>query len=182
MVAEALRGVAKQGGQRLQTKHLLGTIPNVDLSYTDEDEAFRAEIRGWLEEHLTGEFAALKGLGGPGKDHEAIEERLAWNRHLAEHGWTGVGWPKEHGGRGLSLWQQVIFHEEYARADAPARVNHLGEELLGPTLMAFGTRSSRSGSCPRSWPSRSCGRRATPSPAPAPTWPTCRPRPGWTHR
>jgi alkylation response protein AidB-like acyl-CoA dehydrogenase len=111
----------------------------VDLSYSDEDEAFRAEIRGWLEEHLTGEFAALKGLGGPGKDHEAIEARLAWNRHLAEHGWTGVGWPKEHGGRGLSIWQQVIFHEEYARADAPARVNHLGEELLGPTLMTFGT-------------------------------------------
>jgi len=111
----------------------------VDLSYSDEDEAFRAEIRGWLEDHLTGEYAVLKGRGGPGKDHEAIEERLAWNRHLAEHGWTGVGWPKEHGGRGLSLWQQVIFHEEYARAEAPARVNHLGEELLGPTLMAFGT-------------------------------------------
>ena len=115
----------------------------MDLSYSDEDEAFRAEIRGWLEEHLTGEFAALKGLGGPGKEHEAIEERLAWNRHLAEHGWTGVGWPKEHGGRGLSLWQQVIFHEEYARADAPTRVNHLGEELLGPTLMAFGTKEQQ---------------------------------------
>ncbi len=111
----------------------------MDLSHSDEDEAFRAEIRRWLEEHLTGEFADIKGLGGPGKEHEAIEERLAWNRHLAEHGWTGVGWPKEHGGRGLSLWQQVIFHEEYARADAPTRVNHLGEELLGPTLMAFGT-------------------------------------------
>jgi alkylation response protein AidB-like acyl-CoA dehydrogenase len=111
----------------------------VDLRYSAEDDAFRAEIRGWLEEHLAGEFADLKGLGGPGKDHEAVEERLAWNRHLAEHGWTGVGWPTEHGGRGLSLWQQVIFHEEYARADAPARVNHLGEELLGPTLMAFGT-------------------------------------------
>jgi alkylation response protein AidB-like acyl-CoA dehydrogenase len=111
----------------------------VDLSYSAEDEAFRAEIRTWLEDHLTGEFAEVKGLGGPGKDHEAIEERLAWNRHLAAHGWTGVGWPKEHGGRGLSMWQQVIFHEEYARANAPARVNHLGEELLGPTLMAFGT-------------------------------------------
>jgi alkylation response protein AidB-like acyl-CoA dehydrogenase len=115
----------------------------VDLSYSPEDEAFRAEIRGWLEEHLTGEFAELKGLGGPGKDHEAFEERLAWNRHLAEHGWTGVGWPEEHGGRGLSIWQQVIFHEEYARADAPARVNHLGEELLGPTLMAFGTKEQQ---------------------------------------
>jgi alkylation response protein AidB-like acyl-CoA dehydrogenase len=111
----------------------------VDLSYSAEDEAFRAEIRGWLEEHLSGEFAALRGLGGPGKDHQALDERLEWNRHLAKHGWTGVGWPAEHGGRGLSLWQQVIFHEEYARADAPARVNHVGEELLGPTLMAFGT-------------------------------------------
>ena len=111
----------------------------MDLSYSAEDEAFRAEIRGWLEEHLSGDFAALKGLGGPGKDHQAIDERLAWNRHLAAHGWTGVGWPAEHGGRGLTLWQQVIFHEEYARADAPARVNHVGEELLAPTLMAFGT-------------------------------------------
>ena len=143
VVAEPLRGSAEQGGQGLQTKHLLGRVPNVDLSYSAEDEAFRAEIRGWLEEHLTGDFAALKGLGGPGQDHEAIEERLAWNRHLAEHGWTGVGWPAEHGGRGLSLWQQVIFHEEYARSDAPARVNHVGEELLGPTLMAFGTEEQK---------------------------------------
>ena len=111
----------------------------MDLSYSAEDEAFRAEIRAWLDDHLTGEFASVKGLGGPGRDHEGIEARLAWNRHLAAHGWTGVGWPVEHGGRGLSLWQQVIFHEEYARANAPVRVNHLGEELLAPTLMAFGT-------------------------------------------
>ncbi len=76
-------------------------------------------MRDWLEEHLTGDFAALAGSGGPGREHEAYDERLAWNRHLAEHGWTCVGWPKEHGGRGLSLWQQVIFHEEYARAGAP---------------------------------------------------------------
>jgi alkylation response protein AidB-like acyl-CoA dehydrogenase len=121
----------------------------VDLSYSADDEAFRAEIRTWLGDNLTGEFAALRGLGGPGKDHEAIEERLAWNRHLAAHGWTGVGWPEEHGGRGLSIWQQVIFHEEYARADAPARVNHLGEELLGPTLMAFGTEEQQARFLPR---------------------------------
>ncbi|HEX5088137.1 MAG TPA: acyl-CoA dehydrogenase family protein [Nocardioides sp.] len=120
----------------------------MDLSYS-EDEAFRAEVRGWLEDHLSGEFAGLKGLGGPGREHEAIEERLAWNRHLAEHGWTGVSWPAEHGGRGLSLWQQVIFHEEYARSDAPNRVNHLGEELLGPTLMAFGTKEQQERFLPR---------------------------------
>lgn len=111
----------------------------MDLRYSDADLAFRAEIRSWLDEQLSGEWGSLRGLGGPGRDHEAIEERLAWNRHLAAHGWTCVGWPVEHGGRGLSLWQQVIFHEEYARSNAPARVNHLGEELLGPTLIAFGT-------------------------------------------
>ncbi|MGY2703655.1 acyl-CoA dehydrogenase family protein [Nocardioides sp. HB32] len=111
----------------------------MDLTYSEEDQAFRAEVRGWLEEHLTGDWAALRGLGGAGRDHEAHDERLAWNRLLAEHGWTCVGWPEEHGGRGLSLVQQMVFHEEYARANAPVRVNHLGEELLGPTLMAFGT-------------------------------------------
>nr|WP_246415980.1 acyl-CoA dehydrogenase family protein [Nocardioides luti] len=109
------------------------------MTYSETDQAFRAEVRAWLEEHLSGDFAALRGLGGAGRDHEALEERLAWNRHLAAYGWTCLGWPEEHGGRGLSLLQQVIFHEEYARADAPARVNHLGEELLGPTLIAFGT-------------------------------------------
>lgn len=104
-----------------------------------DDAAFREEVRGWLAENLVGEWAELKGLGGPGREHEAVHERRAWNRHLAAHGWTCLGWPVEHGGRGLSLAQQVIFHEEYARADAPHTVNHLGEQLLGPTLIEFGT-------------------------------------------
>ncbi|EFQ82363.1 acyl-CoA dehydrogenase, middle domain protein [Aeromicrobium marinum DSM 15272] len=106
---------------------------------TTADAAFRTEIRDWLAEHLTGEWAALKGLGGPGREHEAVDARRAWNRLLAEHGWTCLGWPVEHGGRGLGPAQQVIFHEEYARADAPQTVNHLGEQLLGPTLIEFGT-------------------------------------------
>ena len=55
----------------------------MDLTYSPEDEAFRAEVRDWLEEHLTGEFADLRGLGGSGREHEAYDERLAWNRHLA---------------------------------------------------------------------------------------------------
>jgi len=106
-------------------------------------DALRAEIRTWLEQHLGGEYAALRGVGGPGREHEHFAERLAWNRHLAEHGWSCVGWPQEYGGRGLTLQEQVVFHEEYARADAPARVNHLGEELLGPTLIAHGTDEQR---------------------------------------
>jgi alkylation response protein AidB-like acyl-CoA dehydrogenase len=115
----------------------------MDLSYSSEDEAFRAEVRSWLEDNLVGEFAELRGRGGPGREHEAYDERVAWDRHLAENGWTCIGWPEEYGGRGLPLFQQVIFHEEYARANAPARVNHLGEELLGPTLIAFGSEEQK---------------------------------------
>ncbi|MGB3477517.1 MAG: acyl-CoA dehydrogenase IpdE1 [Mycobacterium sp.] len=102
-------------------------------------EEFRAEVRAWLADNLVGEFAELKGLGGPGREHEAFEERMAWNRHLADAGLTCLGWPVEHGGRGLSVAHRVAFYEEYAKADAPDKVNHLGEELLGPTLIAFGT-------------------------------------------
>ncbi|WP_193612935.1 acyl-CoA dehydrogenase family protein [Nocardioides lijunqiniae] len=115
----------------------------MDLTYSAADEAFRDEVRSWLGDNLVGEFAELKGLGGSGREHEAHAERLAWNQHLATAGWTCLGWPEEHGGRGLSLFQQVIFHEEYARSDAPATVNHLGEELLGPTLIALGTDEQR---------------------------------------
>ena len=102
-------------------------------------EEFRAEVRGWLADNLVGDYAELRGLGGPGREHEAFEERLAWNRHLAAAGLTCLGWPEEHGGRGLSVAHRVAFYEEYAKADAPDKVNHLGEELLGPTLIAYGT-------------------------------------------
>ena len=102
-------------------------------------EEFRAEVREWLADNLVGEFAALKGLGGPGREHEAFEERRAWNQQLAAAGLTCLGWPVEHGGRGLSVAHRVAFYEEYAIANAPAKVNHFGEELLGPTLIEYGT-------------------------------------------
>jgi alkylation response protein AidB-like acyl-CoA dehydrogenase len=111
----------------------------MDLRFSDEDEAFRREVRYWLHEHNTGEFAALGGRGGPGHEHEGFEVRRAWERVLGRAGWTCLGWPKEHGGRGATLAQQVIFNEEYVRAKAPVRVGIIGETLLGPTLIAFGT-------------------------------------------
>jgi alkylation response protein AidB-like acyl-CoA dehydrogenase len=111
----------------------------VTASQVSADAAFREEVRDWLETALSGEFAGLRDTGGPGREHEAFDERLVWHKHLAAAGWTCLGWPIEHGGRGASVVQQVIFHEEYARAKAPRSVNHLGEELLGPTLIAFGT-------------------------------------------
>ena len=102
-------------------------------------EEFRADVRQWLADNLVGDYAALRGLGGPGREHEAFDERLAWNRQLAAAGLTCLGWPVEHGGRGLSVAHRVAFYEEYAKAEAPDKVNHLGEELLGPTLIAYGT-------------------------------------------
>lgn len=115
----------------------------------EEVQKFRAEVREWLADNLVGEFAALKGLGGPGREHEAFEERRAWNQHLAKAGLTCLGWPVEHGGRGLSVAHRVAFYEEYARANAPDKVNHLGEELLGPTLIAFGTPEQQQRFLPR---------------------------------
>ncbi|MBH0781489.1 acyl-CoA dehydrogenase family protein [Nocardia bovistercoris] len=107
------------------------------------DARFSAEVRAWLADNLDGEFRELRGLGGPGREHEAFDERLAWDRHLAAAGWTCLGWPEEYGGRAATIRQQVIFHEEYAKANAPARVSHMGEELLGPTVLAFGTQAQK---------------------------------------
>lgn len=107
--------------------------------FSDEDEAFRREVAGWLAANLAGEFAPLRGRGGPGDEHAFVDERRAWERRLGEAGWIGIGWPREAGGRGLPLSQQVIFHEEYARAGGPGRLGHIGENLLGPTVVAFGT-------------------------------------------
>jgi alkylation response protein AidB-like acyl-CoA dehydrogenase len=110
----------------------------VDLRESADDRSFRDEVRSFLEDGLAGDFAAVRGRGGPGDERALFDERLAWERHLGAHGWTCVGWPKEHGGRGLSLRRQVIYLEEYARARGPGRVGHIGEGLLGPTVIAFG--------------------------------------------
>jgi alkylation response protein AidB-like acyl-CoA dehydrogenase len=109
----------------------------------DVDE-FRAEVRDWFATTLSGEFANLVGRGGPGREHELVEDRLAWERRLGAAGWIGLGWPESDGGRGLPWTHQVIFYEEYARAGAPGRVGHIGEQLLGPTLLMFGTPEQKS--------------------------------------
>jgi alkylation response protein AidB-like acyl-CoA dehydrogenase len=78
-------------------------------------------VRAWLDEALRGEFAALRGRGGPGDEHASLAGRLAWERVLGASEWACVGWPRAYGGRGATLNEQVIFHEEYARARAPGR-------------------------------------------------------------
>lgn len=113
------------------------------IGFDATDEAFRAEVAQWLADNLRGEFEPLRFRGGPGDEHSFPEERKAWERKLAEGGWTCVGWAQEHGGRGLSINQQVIFHEEYARAGGPGRMGHIGEGLAGPTIAAFGTNEQK---------------------------------------
>ena len=113
------------------------------LSFSDEDERFRREVAAWLAANLGGEFEQIRFRGGPGDEHSFVEERKAWERKLHEGGWTGLGWPKRHGGRGASIEQQVIFNEEYARAGGPGRMGHIGETLTGPTLIAFGSEAQQ---------------------------------------
>jgi len=115
----------------------------VNLRWSAEDEAFRQEAREWLTDKLAGEFAIVRGRGGPGDEHALFDERHSWERALGAAGWTCVAWPEEYGGRGLSLTQQVIFYEEYARAQGPGRVGLVGEGLLGPTIIHFGTEDQK---------------------------------------
>ena len=114
----------------------------MDFAFAPTDEIFRHEVRTWLHEHLTDEFRAL-GTGNDLGRGEELEVRKAWERELAKGGWVGMSWPKEHGGRAASLTEELIFNEEYARANGPVRCGFFGEQLLGPTLMAFGTNDQR---------------------------------------
>ena len=111
----------------------------MNLQETETEKTFRASVRSWMADHLRGDFEPLRhahGLGAPGYE-PALAKR--WEQQLAVGGWTGLGWPRQHGGRELPLAQQVIFHEEYVRCGGPGRLGHIGETLLAPTLMAHGS-------------------------------------------
>ncbi|HEY3830990.1 MAG TPA: acyl-CoA dehydrogenase family protein [Acidimicrobiia bacterium] len=117
----------------------------MDLRFTTEQEAFRAEARAFLSDRLGagGRFAAVQGRGGPGDEHELFAERWEWEQELGRHGWIGLGWPTSVGARGATLLEQVIFYEEYARAGGPGRVGIVNEGLIGPTIVHFGDDAQR---------------------------------------
>jgi alkylation response protein AidB-like acyl-CoA dehydrogenase len=112
-------------------------LPDDVSSVSDED--FRTAAKAWLAENLVGEFASLKGRGGPGDEEVGFDIRERWEKVLGQAGWIGLGWPTVALRPPCSVGQQIIWAEEYARAEAPGRVNHMGENLLGPTLIAHGT-------------------------------------------
>jgi alkylation response protein AidB-like acyl-CoA dehydrogenase len=120
----------------------------VEFDIAPEQGEFRNEVRDWLAEHLVGEFAAHRGVGSP-TDDTAWDVRVAWERELSQGGWLGLTWPVEYGGRGLGIAEEIVFEYEYARAAAPARVNTQALELLGPTLLAFGTDEQKARFIPR---------------------------------
>lgn len=105
----------------------------------DDGDPFRAEVAAWMQAHLRGPFAPLAGRGGAGDGDALPELRKEWERALARGGWVGIGLPESAGGRSLPVARQIVFHEEYARAGGPGRLGHIGEGLLAPTLVEFGT-------------------------------------------
>lgn len=106
------------------------------LGFSPEEEAFRAEAAAWLQAELSGPFADLRGITSL---TASPDRRRQWEGRLGEARWGCIGWPEAYGGRDATLAQQVIFAEEYARAGAPPRLNHIGVELAGPTILAYGS-------------------------------------------
>jgi alkylation response protein AidB-like acyl-CoA dehydrogenase len=104
----------------------------MDLSFSPEEEAFRAECRAWFEANVP--------VGLPSGDtREGFALHLEWERKLFDARYAVVSWPAEYGGRDASLWEWLIFEEEYYRAGAPQRVTQNGIFLLAPTIFEFGT-------------------------------------------
>jgi alkylation response protein AidB-like acyl-CoA dehydrogenase len=108
----------------------------MDLSFSDEERAFAAEVRQWLADHLEPPppFASLS---------DEIEWGRRWQAQLADGRWVGIHWPRAYGGRGASPLEVAIFNTEYARARAPQPVNRVGINLTGPTLLAHGTEEQK---------------------------------------
>jgi len=111
----------------------------MEFTRTAAEQVFADEVRTWLEEHLVGANADLRGRGGVGQEDVEPERLLAWERELADGGWLGLDYPEHLGGRDASLSEQVVFHQTYVEARAPGRIPNIGLTLLGPTLVAFGT-------------------------------------------
>jgi alkylation response protein AidB-like acyl-CoA dehydrogenase len=114
----------------------------MDLTWSAEEDEFRVEARVWLEANVP------RGLPS-GDTREGFALHLEWERLLFENRWAVVSWPEEYGGRGASVWEWLIFEEEYYRAGGPQRVTQNGIFLLAPTVFDFGTPEQRDRILPR---------------------------------
>ncbi len=113
----------------------------MDFNFTPEQEQFRADLRTWLAANVP-PHTGLRHL-----QPQAVPEDLTflkhWQRHVHDGGWTGISWSKEYGGRGASMVERMIFDQEMAAASAPALLNVLGLEIVGPTIIVHGTEEQK---------------------------------------
>ena len=109
----------------------------MDLTFTEEEDAFRAEARAWLETNVP------RPPFPSGDTREGFALHKEWERALFDARWAVVSWPQEYGGRDASLMEWLIFEEEYYRAGGPQRVTQNGIFLLAPTLFELGTEEQR---------------------------------------
>ena len=117
-------------------------MTGVDLTDTPDEAEFRAEARAWLRANVPGPLPS-------GDTREGFAAHLHWERALFDAGWAVVSWPRRYGGRDATLWQWLIFEEEYYAAGAPQRVTQNGIFLLAPTLFEFGTPEQQDTLLPR---------------------------------
>jgi alkylation response protein AidB-like acyl-CoA dehydrogenase len=119
----------------------------MDFKFSEEDEAFRREFRSWLEANLPRDWRGDNELDADSKSE--FERRREWHRKLYDAGWMCIHWPKEYGGRGATLLQQLVYAQELERAKAPPVVNFQGIARVGPTLMQWGTPEQKKRYIPR---------------------------------
>jgi hypothetical protein len=112
----------------------------VDLKYPPDVEPFRAEVRQWLADNLPPGWGT-SGLAMTKKERRAFNRE--WTAKLFAGGWICASWPKEYGGKGLSLMESVVLNEEFARAEAPLRADFFGDTLVGPTILQWGTEEQK---------------------------------------
>jgi alkylation response protein AidB-like acyl-CoA dehydrogenase len=114
----------------------------MDFDFTPEQQAFRREVRAWLGAHVPADLRG-RGFASTRADRHVVDRLREWQRTLHKAGYVGIDWPREYGGRGASVMEQVILYEEMSRAEAPQPVNRGGLSMLGPTLMQHGTPAQR---------------------------------------
>src|ERR1700741_2446032 len=115
----------------------------MDFAYTEEDEAFRAELRAWLDENLP-DFLEQGEIGEQGEaTARTMARRQAWQRRLNEGRWAAINWPREWGGREATIMQNFIYSEEMAKAKAPGVYNANGIWQIGPMILRWGTKEQQ---------------------------------------
>ncbi|MBV9720533.1 MAG: acyl-CoA dehydrogenase family protein [Mycobacterium sp.] len=119
----------------------------MDFSYPAEVEHFRSELRDWLSANLTDELIAARRPAG--YDDATFEKLRTWNRTMADAGWAAVSWPREYGGRGATVLEQLVYTEETTRARAPLPLNVIGMNNIAPAIMQYGTESQKTTLLPR---------------------------------